>query len=95
MKKKTHITDSEGGTLHRVVYIERKVDRKHQPISEGISREPRIISYHTGPQKIAKEISFHMTINHMMVAEQIISKVPNFDQPLLHFARCPDIPKDI
>ena len=44
-------------------------EKSRQPISEGISREPRIISYYTGPQKIAKEISFHMTTNDMMVAE--------------------------
>ena len=44
---------------------------KHQPISEGISREPRIISSHTGPQKIAERISFHVTTNDMMVAEQV------------------------
>ena len=48
-----------------------KSTEKHQPISEGISWEPRIVSSHTGPQKIAKEISFHVTINDMMVAEQV------------------------
>ena len=48
-----------------------KSTEKHQPISEGISWEPRIVSSHTGPQKIAKEISFHVTTNEMMVAEQV------------------------
>ena len=33
--------------------------------------EPWIISSHTAPQKIAKEISFHMITNAMMVAEQV------------------------
>ena len=28
------------------------------------------VSSHTGPQKTAKEISFHVTTNDMMVAEQ-------------------------
>ena len=41
---------------------------KHQPVSEGISWEPRIISSHTTPQKIAKNISFQVTENDMMVA---------------------------
>ena len=41
---------------------------KHQPVSEGISWEPRIVSSHTAPQKIAKKISFQVTENHMMVA---------------------------
>ena len=31
-----------------------KSTEKHQPISEDISWEPRIISAHTAPQKIAK-----------------------------------------
>ena len=44
---------------------------KHQPISEDISRDPDIISSHMGPQKIAKKISFHLTTNDMMVAEQV------------------------
>ena len=48
-----------------------KLTEKHQLISEGKSREPQIISSHTAPQKIAKEISFHMTTNDMMVAEQV------------------------
>ena len=48
-----------------------KSTEKHQPISEGISWEPRILSSHTGPQNIAKEISFHLTTNDMMVAEQV------------------------
>ena len=49
----------------------RKVNRKHQPISEGISQEPHISS-HTGPQKIyvAKK-SFHLTTNGVMAAEQV------------------------
>ena len=41
---------------------------KHQPVSEGMSWEPHIISSHTAPQKIAKKISFQMTENDMMVA---------------------------
>ena len=41
---------------------------KHQPVSEGISWEPRIVSSHTAPQKTAKKISFQMTENDMMVA---------------------------
>ena len=41
---------------------------KHQPVSEGISWEPRIVSSHTAPQKIAKKISFQVTENDMMVA---------------------------
>ena len=49
-----------------------KSTEKHQPISEGISQEPRIISSHMGPQKIAKKISFHVTTNDMMVAEQLL-----------------------
>ena len=36
---------------------------KHQPVSEGISWEPRIVSSHTAPQKIAKKISFQVTEN--------------------------------
>ena len=48
-----------------------KSTKKHQHISEGISWEPRIVSSQTGPQKIAKEISFHVTTNDMMVAEQV------------------------
>ena len=28
---------------------------KHQPVSKGISWEPRIVSSHTAPQKIAKK----------------------------------------
>ena len=42
-----------------------------QPVSEGISWEPCIVSAHTGPQKIAKKISFQVTENDMMVAEQV------------------------
>ena len=41
---------------------------KHQPVSEGISWEPCIVSSHTAPQKIAKKISFQVTANDMMVA---------------------------
>ena len=41
---------------------------KHQPVSEGISWEPRIVSSHTAPQKIAKKISFQVTENDIMVA---------------------------
>ena len=41
---------------------------KHQPVSEGISWEPRIVSSHTASQKIAKKISFQMTENDIMVA---------------------------
>ena len=41
---------------------------KHQPVSEGISSEPRIVSSHTAPQKIAKKISFQVTENDMIVA---------------------------
>ena len=48
-----------------------KSTEKHQPISEGISQEPRIITSHTGPQKIAEKISFHVTTNDMIFAEQI------------------------
>ena len=48
-----------------------KSTEKHQPISEGISQEPQIISSHTTPQKIAKEVSFHVTTNDIMVAEQV------------------------
>ena len=35
-----------------------KLTEKHLPVSEGISWEPRTISSHTAPQKIAKKISF-------------------------------------
>ena len=48
-----------------------RLDNHNQPISEGISWEPRIINSHTAPQKIAKEISFHLTANDMIVAEQV------------------------
>ena len=48
-----------------------KSTQKHQPVSEGISWEPRIISAHTAPQKIAKKIRFQVTKNDMMVAEQV------------------------
>ena len=44
---------------------------QHRPVSEGICREPRIIGSDTGPQKIAKEISFQVTTNEMIVAEQV------------------------
>ena len=48
-----------------------KLTEKHQPISDCISREPCIIGSHTGPQKIAERISFDVTTNDMMVAEQV------------------------
>ena len=44
---------------------------KHQPVSEGISWEPCIVSSHSAPQKIAKKISFQVTENDMVVAEQV------------------------
>ena len=44
---------------------------KHQPVSEGISWELCIVSSHTAPQKIAKKISFEVTENDMVVAEQV------------------------
>ena len=44
---------------------------KHQPVSEGISWEPCIVSSHTAPQKIAKKLSFQVTENDMVVAEQV------------------------
>ena len=44
---------------------------KHQPVSEGIFWEPYIVKSHTAPQKIAKKISFQVTENDMMVAEQV------------------------
>ena len=44
---------------------------KRQPVSEGISWEPCIINFHTAPQKIAKKISFQVTENDMVVAEQV------------------------
>ena len=44
---------------------------KHQHVSEGISWEPCIISAHTASQKIVKKISFQVTKNDMMVAEQV------------------------
>ena len=44
---------------------------KHQPVSEGISWEPHIISAHTAPPKIENKISFQVTKNDMMVAEQV------------------------
>ena len=43
---------------------------KHQPISEGISREPQIISVILDSED-TQRISFHMTTNDMMVAEQV------------------------
>ena len=48
-----------------------KSTEKYQPVSEGIPWEPRIISAHIAPQKIAKKISFQVTENDMMVAEQV------------------------
>ena len=50
-------------------YGREKLTEKHQPVSEGISWEPHIISSHTAPQKIAKKISFQVTKDDMMVAE--------------------------
>ena len=51
---------------------------KHQPISEGISWHilaiSCIVSSHTGPRKIAKEVSVQVTTNDMMVAEQVSHK---------------------
>ena len=44
---------------------------KHQPVSEGISWEPGIISSHIASQMLAKKISFQVTENDMMVAEQV------------------------
>ena len=44
---------------------------KHQPVSEGISLEPCIVSSHTAPEKIAKKISLQVTENYMVVAEQV------------------------
>ena len=48
-----------------------KSTEKHQLVSEGISWEPLMIRSHTGPQKIARKLSFQVTKNDMMVAEQI------------------------
>ena len=48
-----------------------KSTEKHQPVSEGISWEPRTKSAHTGSQKTVKKISFQVTKNDMMVAEQV------------------------
>ena len=48
-----------------------KSTEKHQPVSESISWEPPIISSQTVPRKIVKKISFQMTKNDMMVAEQV------------------------
>ena len=68
----------ETDNLHEIIFIGReqstmcnflvpwqakKVDKKYQPISEGISREPWIISSHAAPQKIVTGISFRMTTN--------------------------------
>ena len=39
-----------------------KLTEEHQPISEGISREPCIIISHMGPQKIAERINFDMMV---------------------------------
>ena len=48
-----------------------KSTEKHLLVSEGISWEPRIISVHTGPQKIAKnKLSIDQEC-HMMVAERV------------------------
>ena len=48
-----------------------KSTEKHQPVSEGISWEPCIRSSHTAPQKIAKNLSFQVTKNNLMAAEQV------------------------
>ena len=70
-KSRQHITSlSHGGR--------EKSTEKHRLITEGISREPRIISSHAAPPKIAKEISFHMTTNDMMAAEQGSNYLANF-----------------
>ena len=47
---------------------------KQQPVSEGISWEPHIVSSHTAPQKIAKKVSFQVTDNDMMVANKFSHK---------------------
>ena len=52
-------------------YGPEKSTEKHQPVSEGISWEPCIISSHTAPQKIARKLSFQVTKNNMMVAKQV------------------------
>ena len=52
-------------------YMREKSTEKHQPVSEGISWEPRIISSHTAPQKIARKLSFQVTKNDMMVAKKV------------------------
>ena len=48
-----------------------KSTEKHQPIFEGIFRDPGISSSHMRPQKIAKLIRFYLTTNYMMVSEQV------------------------
>ena len=50
---------------------EKSRQKNHQPVSEGISWEARIISSHTAAQKIARKLSFQVTKNDMMVAEQV------------------------
>ena len=52
-------------------YGREKSTEKHQPVSEGISWEARIISSHTAAQKIARKLSFQVTKNDMMVAKQV------------------------
>ena len=52
-------------------YGREKSTKNHQPVSEGISWEARIISSHTTAQKIARKVSFQVTKNDMMVAKQV------------------------
>ena len=52
-------------------YGREKSTKNHQPVSEGISWEARIISSHTAAQKIARKLSFQVTKNDMMVAKQV------------------------
>ena len=52
-------------------YGRERSTKNHQPVSEGISWEARIISSHTAVQKIARKLSFQVTKNDMMVAEQV------------------------
>ena len=61
--RQCRISSSHGGR--------EKSTEKHQPVSEGISQEPHIISSRTGPQKIARRLSFHVITNGMTVAEQV------------------------
>ena len=61
----------DNAELPRPTAGEKTRQKKHQHVSEGISWEPRIVSSHAAPQKIAKKISFQMTENDMMVALQV------------------------